>query len=50
MQNCSLPVNGIPFCSDPISLSGTLREGRFKSCLIHSDIYLLACLHYEFLF
>lgn len=26
--------------------TGTLWEGRFKSCLIHSDTYLLACLRY----
>ena len=26
--------------------TGTLWEGRFKSCLVHSDTYLLACQRY----
>jgi len=37
----------VPYFNHKYGKTGTLWEGRFKSSLINSDIYLLRCYQYE---
>lgn len=42
----TLGTRYVPYINDTYGRSGTLWEGRYKSCLIDTETYLLACYRY----